>query len=100
MIPTPTGLTLCLQLHESISWRGIVRSLPLTFVLHAVLRRRMTEAGIDAGQRTLADLGQHVHGNAGLFFGVGVGHMSRVAAGPQVRRILHRAPRLDNPDTL
>src|SRR5579864_1721351 len=84
-----------LQLHQpiAISWWRIVRSLPLALDFHSVLRCRMTESRIDAGQRTLADLCQYLHVNAGLLVGGRVGHEIGVAASEPVYRTLDRVHR-------
>jgi hypothetical protein len=50
----------------------------------------MTEAGVDAGQRTLADFSLHVHMNAGLFVSGSVSHGLRVATGQPVHGTFHR----------
>src|SRR5260370_41977474 len=68
------------NLHETISWRAIVRALPLSLHFDAELRRRPAEPRILARQRTVAGFRQHQALNRSFFVGGGVRGRLRVTA--------------------
>src|SRR5260370_16367903 len=74
------------NLHETISWRAIVRALPLSLHFDAELRRRPAEPRILARQRTVAGFRQHQALNRSFFVGGGVRRRIRVTARQPISR--------------
>src|SRR3984957_3094557 len=89
----PSGLILFsvnLNLDKPIAGNGIIRAAPFPLDLHSLLRRRMTEAGVDARQWTFIHLRQYLKAHRGFLVRWRVRGRVRVAARQAVHRRFRR----------